>query len=54
MYFYQDHFIWSDGDRSTEFVLRVEVPQLGHASVATTSRYLHARPDDGSANYLPA
>ncbi len=27
---------------------------LGHASVATTSRYLHARPDDGSANYLPA
>lgn len=27
---------------------------LGHSSVATTSRYLHARPDDGSANYLPA
>lgn len=26
---------------------------LGHASVATTSRYLHARPDAGSATYLP-
>ena len=25
---------------------------LGHASVATTGRYLHARPDDGSARYL--
>lgn len=26
---------------------------LGHASVATTGRYLHARPADSSANYLP-
>lgn len=26
---------------------------LGHASVATTSRYLHARPNDSSAMYLP-
>lgn len=26
---------------------------LGHASLATTSRYLHARPDDSSALYLP-
>ncbi len=25
---------------------------LGHASVATTGRYLHARPNDGSARYL--
>jgi integrase/recombinase XerD len=25
---------------------------LGHASVATTSRYLHARPDDSSALHL--
>lgn len=25
---------------------------LGHASVATTGRYLHARPDDSSAQYL--
>jgi integrase/recombinase XerD len=25
---------------------------LGHASVATTDRYLHARPDDSSARYL--
>ena len=25
---------------------------LGHASVATTGRYLHARPDDSSARYL--
>ncbi len=25
---------------------------LGHASIATTSRYLHARPDDSSALYL--
>ena len=25
---------------------------LGHASVATTGRYLHAKPDDSSANYL--
>lgn len=27
---------------------------LGHASLATTSRYLHARPADSSAMYLPA
>lgn len=26
---------------------------LGHANVATTSRYLHARPSDSSALYLP-
>lgn len=26
---------------------------LGHASVATTSKYLHARPQDGSGRYLP-
>ena len=26
---------------------------LGHASVATTGRYLHARPEDSSARYLP-
>ena len=26
---------------------------LGHSSVATTGRYLHARPTDSSANYLP-
>jgi integrase/recombinase XerD len=26
---------------------------LGHASVATTGRYLHARPNDSSAQYLP-
>lgn len=26
---------------------------LGHASLATTSRYTHARPGDGSARYLP-
>lgn len=26
---------------------------LGHASVATTGRYLHARPNDSSGNYLP-
>lgn len=25
---------------------------LGHSSVATTGRYLHARPNDSSANYL--
>jgi len=25
---------------------------LGHASIATTGRYLHARPSDSSANYL--
>ena len=25
---------------------------LGHASVATTSRYLHARPSDSSSRYL--
>jgi len=25
---------------------------LGHASVATTGRYLHARPEDSSARYL--
>ena len=27
---------------------------LGHASVATTGRYLHARPSDSSARYLGA
>ncbi|MBI2843138.1 MAG: tyrosine-type recombinase/integrase, partial [Armatimonadetes bacterium] len=25
---------------------------LGHASVATTGKYIHARPDDSSARYL--
>ena len=28
-------------------------PPFGHASVATTGRYLHARPKDSSARYLP-
>jgi integrase/recombinase XerD len=27
---------------------------LGHASVATTSKYLHARPQDGSSRFLPS
>lgn len=27
---------------------------LGHASIATTSRYLHARPGQGSSDFLPA
>jgi len=26
---------------------------LGHASISTTSLYLHARPNDSSSNYLP-
>lgn len=26
---------------------------LGHASLATTSKYVHARPDDGIGKYLP-
>jgi integrase/recombinase XerD len=26
---------------------------LGHASISTTGRYLHARPTESSANYLP-
>jgi integrase/recombinase XerD len=26
---------------------------LGHSSISTTGRYLHARPADSSANYLP-
>lgn len=26
---------------------------LGHASLATTSRYAHTRPNDSSARYLP-
>jgi integrase/recombinase XerD len=26
---------------------------LGHASISTTGRYLHARPDDSSGRYLP-
>ncbi|QDV69052.1 Tyrosine recombinase XerD [Rosistilla carotiformis] len=26
---------------------------LGHSSIATTGRYLHARPTDSSGNYLP-
>jgi integrase/recombinase XerD len=31
----------------------VVAASLGHASLTTTTRYLHARPGDGSANYLP-
>ncbi|HWE62264.1 MAG TPA: tyrosine-type recombinase/integrase [Chloroflexota bacterium] len=27
---------------------------LGHSSLVTTSKYTHARPDDGSSRYLPA
>ncbi len=27
---------------------------LGHASLSTTGRYVHARPEDSSARYLPA
>lgn len=27
---------------------------LGHSSIATTSRYLHARPSDGTSRYLPS
>ncbi len=30
----------------------VKEVNLGHASVATTGRYLHARPNDSSARYL--
>ena len=26
---------------------------VGHASLATTSRYAHARPNDSSSRYLP-
>ncbi|MCT7952710.1 tyrosine-type recombinase/integrase [Ancylothrix sp. C2] len=26
---------------------------LGHSSISTTERYLHARPDDSSSRYLP-
>jgi integrase/recombinase XerD len=26
---------------------------LGHSNVSSTSKYLHARPDDSSSNYLP-
>jgi len=28
------------------------ITALGHASLATTGRYLHARPSDSSARYL--
>jgi integrase/recombinase XerD len=33
--------------------LHVLRESLGHASLATTSRYVHVRPEDGSAKYLP-
>ena len=32
--------------------LHVVMASVGHANLATTGRYSHARPDDGSANYL--
>ena len=32
--------------------LHLVAATLGHASVATTGRYLHARPSDSSARYL--
>lgn len=32
--------------------VHVVAADLGHASVATTTRYLHARPDTGSAHWL--
>jgi integrase/recombinase XerD len=28
-------------------------PTLGHASLATTGRYTHARPNDSNTRYLP-
>jgi site-specific recombinase XerD len=31
---------------------RILCDTLGHASIATTSRYLHARPDKSSGDYL--
>jgi site-specific recombinase XerD len=33
--------------------LHLVAATLGHSNVATTGRYLHARPDDSSAMYLP-
>ena len=33
--------------------LHVLKDSLGHASLATTTRYVHVRPGDGSAKYLP-
>ena len=33
--------------------LHVLQGSLGHGSLATTTRYVHARPGDGSAKYLP-
>ena len=33
--------------------IHVVQQSLGHASLATTTRYTHVRPDDSSSNYLP-
>ena len=38
--------------RLVELWLHLVQATLGHASVATTGKYLHARPTDSSSRYL--
>src|SRR4051794_20568313 len=49
------HWFWhAHGSHSLDRGAPIHLVQqtLGHASVATTGRYLHARPSDSSARYL--
>lgn len=39
-------------DHNPSFEIELAPDTLGHSSLAVTSRYTHARPDESSARYL--
>lgn len=45
---YASHALWRGASTAT---VR---DTLGHSSLAVTSKYLHAKPGESSAHYLPA